>query len=482
VIRIADVLARLQSHGLIVQPVPATEITVTGVSDDSREVKAGDLYCAIRGYVHDGHRYLEDVAEAGAAAALVETPEPGVDLPQFKVADSRRAAAIAAQVVFGDPAADLKLVGVTGTNGKTTTVHLARHILSQRYRSGSLGTLGVIGATGECEETGLTTPGPIEFARRLAELKKDGVEYVVAEISSHALSQGRVDGVAFDVGVFTNLSRDHLDYHADFDEYRATKTHLAELIAADGTVVVNADDPAWSDIPDRGHLIRYGLRTESDYMASDIKLGLTGSSWTLVSPEGPVPVTLPLPGEFNVSNALAASAVAGAFDFEATEIAESLATAPPVPGRLEVLSNQPFIVRDYAHTPDALRRALEALRPLVSGKLIVVFGCGGDRDAGKRPLMGQVAAQGADYSIVTTDNPRSEGPQAIIDEILPGLGSAPHEVIVDRRKAISRAIELADAEDAVVLAGKGHEVYQIIGDDRKPFDEALIVEELLSVG
>ena len=481
-IRIADVLARLKSHGLIVQPVPPTEITVTGVSDDSREVKAGDLYCAIRGYVHDGHRYLEDVAEAGAAAALVEIPEPGVDLLQFKVADSRRAAAVAAQVVFGDPAVDLKLVGVTGTNGKTTTVHLARHILSQRYRSGSLGTLGVIDATGEREETGLTTPGPIEFARRLAELKKDGVEYVVAEISSHALSQGRVDGVAFDVGVFTNLSRDHLDYHADFDEYRAAKMHLAELIAADGTVVVNADDPAWSDMPDRGHLIRYGLRTESDYMASDIKLGLNGSSWTLVSPEGPVPVTLPLPGEFNVSNALAASAVAGAFDFAAPEIAESLATAPPVPGRLEVLSNQPFIVRDYAHTPDALRRALEALRPLVSGKLIVVFGCGGDRDHGKRPLMGQAAAEGADYSIVTTDNPRTEGPQAIIDEILPGLGSAPHEAIVDRREAIARAIELADADDAVVLAGKGHEDYQLIGDDRRPFDEALIVEELLSVG
>ena len=478
-IRVADVLARLNSFGLIEQPVPRTEITVTGVSDDSREVRAGDLYCAIRGYVHDGHRYLEDVAEAGAAAALVETPEPGVDLPQFKVADSRRAAAVAAQVVLGDPAVDLRLIGVTGTNGKTTTVHLARHILSQRYRSGSLGTLGVIGAAGEREETGLTTLGPIEFARKLAELKKDGVEYVVAEISSHALAQGRVDGVAFDVGVFTNLSRDHLDYHTDFDEYRATKMRLAELIADDGTVVVNADDPAWSNMPERGHLIRFGLRTESDYMASDIELGLNGSSWTLVSPEGPVPVNLPLPGEFNVYNALAATAVAGAFGFDAPEIADSLATAPPVPGRLEVLSNQPFIVRDYAHTPDALRRALEALRPLVEGKLIVVFGCGGDRDPGKRPLMGQVAAEVADYSIVTSDNPRSEGPQAIIDEILPGLGTAPHEAIVDRREAIARAIEMADADDAVVLAGKGHEVYQIIGDDRRPFDEAVIVDELL---
>ena len=480
-ILIADILARLQSFGLLAQPVPRTELTVTGVSDDSREVRAGDLYCAIRGYVHDGHRYLKDAVEAGAVAALVETPESGVDVPQFQVADSRRAAAIAAQVVFGDPAVDLKLVGVTGTNGKTTTVHLARHILSRRYASGSLGTLGVIDASGKREETTLTTPGPIEFARRLAKLKQDGVENVVAEISSHALAQGRVDGVTFDVGVFTNLSRDHLDYHTDIEEYRATKSRLADLVAADGALVVNADDPAWSALPDRGRLIRYGLRAEGDYMARDIKLGPHGSKWTLVTPEGPVPATLPLPGEFNVSNALAAVAVAaGAFDIEAPEVAKSLATAPPVPGRLEVLAEQPLVVRDFAHTPDALRRALIALRPLVSGSVIVVFGCGGDRDPGKRPLMGQVAAVNADFTIVTSDNPRSEVPEAIIADITPGLGSAIYEQHVDRRVAIARALDMAGPDDAVLLAGKGHEVYQIIGTERRPFDEALIVEELLS--
>jgi UDP-N-acetylmuramoyl-L-alanyl-D-glutamate--2,6-diaminopimelate ligase len=226
-------------------------------------------------------------------------------------------------------------------------------------------------------------------------------------------------------------------------------------------------------------MIRYGLGTGSDYMARDIEMGAAGSSWTMVTPEGPVPATLPLPGEFNVYNALAASAVAGVIGFEPSELADALASVPPVPGRLEVLLKRPLVVRDYAHTPDALRRALDALRPLVRGRLTVVFGCGGDRDPGKRPLMGQAAAEGADYLVVTSDNPRSEPPEAIIAEILPGVGSAPHEVDVDRRTAIARALELAGPDDAVLLAGKGHETHQIIGDERRPFDEALIVAELL---
>ncbi len=479
-ISLADVIARLETRGLLARAVARTQLFVTGVSDDSREVRRGDLYCAIRGFVHDGHRFLRDAQEAGAVAALVEAPEAGVDLLQIQVADSRRAAAHAAQLVFGDPAVGLRLVGVTGTNGKTTTVHLVRHILSQRYSVGSLGTLGVVTASGTRQPTQLTTPGPIEFARRLAELKEDGVEYVVVETSSHALSQGRVDGVRFDVGAFTNLSRDHLDYHSDFDAYRAAKARLAELVTAGGALVVNADDPAWSGMPERGRLIRYGLRTEGDYMAKDIELGSAGSNWTLVSPQGPVPATLPLPGEFNVSNALAAAAIAGAFDFAGPDIAEALADVPPVPGRLEVLSEQPLVVRDYAHTPDALRRALLAVRPLVSGSVIAVFGCGGDRDPGKRPLMGQAAAETADFTIVTSDNPRSEAPEAIIAEIIPGLGSALHELIVDRRSAIARALELAGPDDAVLLAGKGHEVVQIIGGERRPFDETEIVKELLA--
>lgn len=481
-IPIGDILARLQSHGLLAVPQPRVDVAVTGISDDSREVRAGDLYCAIRGFVNDGHRFLEDAAEAGAVAALVEDPEVGLDLPQIRVTDTRRAAAIAAQIVLGEPAAGLRLIGVTGTNGKTTTVYLARHILSQHLSTGSIGTLGVVTASGEREATQLTTPGPVEFARRLAELKREGVECVVAEVSSHALSQYRVDGVSFEVGVLTNLSRDHLDYHADFEEYRATKWRLAELVAADGTLILNADEPAWRGLHVHRRRVRYGLEAEAEYSARDVRLGPTGSHWTLVAPTGEVEIDLPLLGEFNVQNALAAAAVAGVLGLEPQTVADTLATVPPIPGRLEVLSRAPLVVRDYSHTPDSLRRALAALRPFVRGRLIVVFGCGGDRDRGKRPLMGRAAAEGADYTVVTSDNPRTERPEAIVAEILPGLGSAAHERIVDRRAAIARALEIAERDDAVLLAGKGHETYQVIGTQRRPFDEAVIVNELLSRG
>jgi UDP-N-acetylmuramoyl-L-alanyl-D-glutamate--2,6-diaminopimelate ligase len=481
VIPIADVLARLDSAGILRGPGPTVDLAVTGISADSRQVGAGDLYCAIRGYVHDGHDFLNEAKAAGAVAALVENPRAELDLLQIHVSDGRRAAALAAQVVYGEPAVGLRLVGVTGTNGKTTTVHLARHILARRFASGSIGTLGVVAASGAREESALTTPGPVEFAGRLAALKRDEVECVVAEVSSHALSQGRVDGVAFEVAAFTNLSRDHLDYHSDFDQYRATKARLADLVSPDGTLVVNADEPAWSDLP-RRRTVRFGLAGDVEYTARDIQQGRGGSRWRLVAPEAEVAVELPLLGEFNVSNALAAAAVAGVFGIEAEVIGEALSHVPPVLGRLEVLGERPLVLRDYAHTPDALSRALAALRPLTKTRLIVVFGCGGDRDAGKRPLMGRAAAAGADHSIVTSDNPRSEEPEAIIADILPGIGAANHEVVVDRRAAIARALEIAGPEDTILLAGKGHEDYQIVGDEVRSLDEAVIVAELLAAG
>jgi len=480
VIPVVEVLARLQYHGLMAQPVPRTELAVSGVSDDSRQVRPGDLYCAIRGYVHDGHRFLKDAAEAGAVAALVEIPEASLDLPQFQVADSRRAAAIAAQVVLGDPSAGLRLIGVTGTNGKTTTVHVIRHVLSRSGACGSLGTLGSITASGTRIASDLTTPGPVEFARRLADLKDGGVECVVAEVSSHALAQARVDGVTFDVGVFTNLSRDHLDYHAGFDEYRNTKLRLVDLVRLGGTLVVNADEPAWSGIGEGKRVVRFGLEGMGEYRARKVELRATGSNWILSSPQGEVAVELPLLGEFNVSNALAAAAVAGESGMDLRAIAEALASTPPVLGRLEVLSQEPLVLRDYAHTPDALRRALLALRPLVRGRLICVFGCGGDRDRGKRPQMGRAAAEGADLVIVTSDNPRTEQPEAIIAEILPGLEGVEFEQDVNRRRAIARALELAEPGDAILLAGKGHEDYQIVGTERRSFDEAVVVRELLA--
>jgi UDP-N-acetylmuramoyl-L-alanyl-D-glutamate--2,6-diaminopimelate ligase len=285
--------------------------------------------------------------------------------------------------------------------------------------------------------------------------------------------------VTFEVAVFTNLSRDHLDYHSDFDTYRAAKARLADLVSADGTLVVNADEPAWSDLPQR-RLVRYAIAGDAEYTARDVRLGRTGSRWRLVAPEAEVEVELPLLGEFNVSNALAAAAVAGVLGLEALAVGEALREVPPVPGRLEVLVDQPLVLRDYAHTPDALRGALAALRPLTKARLIAVFGCGGDRDPGKRPLMGRAAAEGADYTIVTSDNPRSEEPEAIIAGITPGLGSADHEIVVDRRAAIARALEIAGPHDTVLLAGKGHEDYQIVGDEVRPLDEAAIVAELLA--
>ena len=480
-IPIVAILARLRSAGLLAADEPDTDgLTVSGISDDSRQVRAGDLYCAIRGHVHDGHRFLADAAAAGAVAALVAAPQEKLALAQIRVKDSRRAAAIAAQVVYGEPAARLKLVGVTGTNGKTTTVHVARHLLSRQLSTASLGTLGVVDTAGTQTELGLTTPGPVEFARRLAELQRGGAECVVAEVSSHALSQGRVDGAAFDVAVFTNLTRDHLDYHTDYEDYRAAKRRLAELLGADGVLVINADEPAWSGLAARRRTVSYGLSTRADFEARDIQLGPAGSSWTLLEDGKSRAVILPLLGLFNVANALAATAVVGALELDVKAAVAALATVPLVPGRLEPLARAPLVLRDYAHTPDALENALAALRPLARGRLIAVFGCGGDRDRGKRAPMGRAVAEGADYAIVTSDNPRSEEPESIIDEIIPGLGSAPFERIADRREAIARALGMAGPDDIVLLAGKGHEIYQVIGDERRPFDEAVIVRELLS--
>ena len=468
---------------------------VGAITADSREVLPGSLFVAIRGTDQDGHRFLASAAERGAAAAIVEDAN-ATALPALVVRDTRRAAAVAASAFYDWPARDLLLVGVTGTNGKTTTVTMLRHLLDDAGTgAASIGTLGVlVGSQGlppaSGEGSGLTTPGPVELQRVLRQLVASGVRRVAMEASSHALAQHRMEGVTFDAAVFTNLSRDHLDYHGTMEEYFRAKSSLLDLLRPDGTAVINADDPAWEGLPRSRRTVSFSTsRQDSRVHAEDVRVHARGSDWVLVLGAERHRVTLPLVGDFNVINALGAAAAAWSIGMRGDVIAARLSSMPQVPGRLELVNAVPPVLRDYAHTPDALDRALTAVRPFAPGRLIVVFGCGGDRDRGKRPQMGAIAAAKADMAIVTSDNPRTENPETILDEIERGMppsnGSADgktHERIEDRRAAIARALDVAQPDDVIVLAGKGHETYQIRGTTRLPFDEKEIVAELVRSG
>jgi len=480
---LAEIVAALRGAQLLAaEPVGALP-AITGLSADSRRLAAGMLYCAVRGAVEDGHRHVPAAVRAGAAAALVETPVP-VALPQIVVTDGRRAAAVAAETWFGKPAARLDLVGVTGTNGKSTTVTLARHVLSALEPMGSIGTLGAFDPAGlavASEAGNLTTPGPIDLQATLAALVGRGARGVAMEVSSHSLDQGRVDGLVFRVGVFTNLTRDHLDYHPNFEEYFRAKARLADYLAPNGLEVVNGDDAAWQKLR-RGHRrITFGEQG-GEVTARRITVDPGGSRFELVTPLGTAPVRLPLLGRFNVMNALGVAAAAWGMGVPVEAIAERLTQAPQVPGRMERIATRPCtVLRDYAHTPDALERALEALRPITPRRLLVVFGAGGDRDRGKRAPMGAIAVRLADLAIVTSDNPRTEDPERILNEVeagMRGVDAKPHVREPDRRRAIAHALSLAREGDTVLLAGKGHESYQVVGNVKQPFDERTIVREL----
>ncbi|MEI6741086.1 MAG: UDP-N-acetylmuramoyl-L-alanyl-D-glutamate--2,6-diaminopimelate ligase, partial [Gemmatimonadaceae bacterium] len=334
---------------------------------------------------------------------------------------------------------------------------------------------------------GLTTPGPVELQRLLRQLRDQGVTAVAMEVSSHALDQRRVEGVPFAAGVFTNLTRDHLDYHGTMEAYRAAKLRLLGLLAADGAALFNADDPAWRGVMTTGRHQTFGMDTLADVMARDVRFHATGSEFLLVAPTGAAPVALPLIGDFNVANALAAAAVMLSLGYAVATVAEGLTHAPQVPGRLERLRTAPTVLRDYAHTPDALERALQAVRPFASsgdtpGRVFVVVGCGGDRDRGKRPVMARLAEQLADEVILTSDNPRTEDPERILDDMEAGMATRRHRRIEDRQAAIADALHRAGPHDVILLAGKGHETYQIRGTTTYPFDERVIVEALSATG
>lgn len=488
-VTLGDIARRLESQGLLAEAAERTGALDRPISDlttDSRKVTAGTLFCAIRGTSGDGHRYLDAVAKQGAAAALVLEPDPACTLPQIRVRDDRLAAAHAAAAFFRDPWDELVLVGVTGTNGKTTSAAILRHLLGAAGPAASIGTLGAVGPDGAVipGTEGLTTPGPVELARWLRELRDQGVRAVAMEVSSHALHQSRVATARFDAALFTNLTRDHLDYHGTLEEYRAAKLRLVDLVKPGGHAVLNADDPAWRDVTSPlTRVLRFGIEADADVRAEALRLGEGGTRWTLRTPGGSAEVELPLYGSYNVANALGAAAVLWSLGWPPERIAAGLRTLPQVPGRLERVATpggSPTVLIDYAHTPDALERALAAVRPLVAGKLVVVFGAGGDRDRGKRPEMGRIAAEGADISVVTSDNPRTEDPERIADEIESGMGNAPRERVLDRRDAIRRALRIAGSGDVVLLAGKGHETYQIWGTEKRDFDERVVVGEIFA--
>lgn len=461
---------------------------VWDVTADSRQVRVGAVFCAWKGTHSDAHQYLPAVFEAGAAGAVVEACEEGIPTPQLCVADGRLGAAYAAAEFFGDPWAQMTLVGVTGTNGKTTTTAMLRHLLSLDGPAGSIGTLGAVGGDGEVVPgtEGLTTPGPVEAARWLRRFLDEGVSRVAMEVSSHALDQARMAAARFDAAVFTNLTRDHLDYHGTMEEYRAAKLRLLHLLKSTGAAVLNADDPAWRDVTSPiGRTVRFAMENagEADVAAEAVRVGPGGMEFTLRTPDGAAPVALPVFGDYNVANALGAAATLWSLGWDTERVALALGTLPQVPGRLERIAGPPecaTVLRDYAHTPDALERALQAVRPLVKGRIIVVFGAGGDRDAGKRPEMGRIAARYSDLAIVTSDNPRTEDPERIIDDVERGMEDAPRLRLSDRREAIRTALTEGRPDDLVLLAGKGHETYQIVGTEKRPFDERAIVREILA--
>jgi UDP-N-acetylmuramoyl-L-alanyl-D-glutamate--2,6-diaminopimelate ligase len=479
-----EVLDELRRNDLLLSASAGTP-ALLGLGVDSRSITPGMLYLAVRGSQADGHRFVADAVKLGATAVLVETAQNS-SVPEILVRDSRRAALVLGAAWYGHPGRCLTLIGVTGTNGKTTTTGLIRHLFNEHESAGTIGTLGAFDGRDEPISStagSLTTPGPIDLQATLASMVQRGVTHVAMEASSHSLDQGRLDGLSFAAGVFTNLTRDHLDYHGTMEAYLASKLRLSALLGLRGIEVVNLDEDVWTSMPSRTPRLTFGSHHAADVRASEIVLDASGSRFRLNGKFGSAEASLPLLGDFNVANALAAAATALGLGLGLADVVGRLARSPQVPGRMERISDVPCIVlRDYAHTPDALERALTSLRPLTTGRLIVVFGCGGDRDRGKRPLMGRIAAELSDLAIATSDNPRTENPDSIIDDIEQGMGGMPHVRVPDRLAAIHAALDEGRPGDTILLAGKGHETYQVLGTEKVPFDERAIVQQAVRGG
>jgi UDP-N-acetylmuramoyl-L-alanyl-D-glutamate--2,6-diaminopimelate ligase len=476
---------------ILAESIPVREVfgsldrEVDGIFYDSRRVQKNGLYVAVRGAHFDGHKFTEQAIERGASAIVVERPESHSRATSLVVADSRVALADLAFTFYQKPALRLKMAGVTGTNGKTTTTFLIKHICENAgLRCGLIGTVRyeigerVLPAT-------RTTPESLDLQELLAQMTGAGCKAAVMEVSSHALAQERTRGMEWDVAVFTNLTQDHLDFHQTMANYFEAKARLFTGLTnqpnkKEAKAVINLDDPHGEklvarlgrDVP----VVTYGMSARADFRASNYRAEFSGTSFQLDARGKIYLVRVPLIGRFNVSNAMAALAAANSLGVSLREAVLSLAKSPQVPGRLEAVpaKRQFQVFVDYAHTPDALLNVLKTLRELSPRRLVVVFGAGGDRDKQKRPLMGRVADQNADYSIITSDNPRKEDPLAIIDDVKKGFRSTNFETVPDRTEAIARAIALAQPRDIILIAGKGHETYQEFADHTIPFDDRQI--------
>jgi UDP-N-acetylmuramoyl-L-alanyl-D-glutamate--2,6-diaminopimelate ligase len=477
----------------------ALETPIRGLAIDSRAVVPGDLFVALRGGLADGHDHLAQALQLGAAALVVERVPDGLDLrgrPALVVAETRRSLAPLAAEFFGHPSDELALIGVTGTNGKTSTTFLLESILGAAgRRTGLIGTVEVRYA-GERQRSINTTPESLELQRLLRAMCTRGVDAVVMEVSSHALAIGRTDGCRFTAAALTNVTQDHLDFHETMEAYRDAKLRLfRELLGPDAGAVVNLDDPSAPEFvaaARAGGGRPIGVARKSgpgvDVALEDAEVGIGGTRARLRLPSGPLDLALPLLGDFNVENLLVATGVALGLGIAPEAIARGVAACPQVPGRVERVDRgepgEPTVLVDYAHTPDAIDKLLRTVRPMARGRLITVFGCGGDRDRTKRAPMAEAVARWSDRAIATSDNPRNEDPAAILAEVVVGLrrlaqvepdaldgADASYAAIVDRHSAIERAIAIARPDDTVVIAGKGHEDYQIVGRERLPFDD-----------
>jgi UDP-N-acetylmuramoyl-L-alanyl-D-glutamate--2,6-diaminopimelate ligase len=475
-----DVLPSKKVSGDIEQPIQNIEF-------DSRRVKSGDLFVALKGYTEDGHQYIHSAVKNGATAVVAQKNGNYKAKAKVIVPDAREALALLAGRFYGHPSRKLKMVGITGTNGKTTISYLIRSILEAKGdKVGLIGTIAYwIGD--EMSKAVNTTPESLELQRMFSEMLGQGISAAVMEVSSHALVMHRVDGIEFDVAVFTNLNHEHLDFHKTMDAYRQAKGLLFRKLKAEGsTGVINMDDPNWRYMVQQAgrECLTYSINDPSaDFFTTGFTCTPENTLITMATPAGEMKLDFKLIGESNVYNALASVAASFALKMDPQVIKSGLEAITGVAGRMErIQAGQDFnIWIDYAHTPHAFERLLKSARRITKGRLLFLFGCGGDRDQEKRPLMGKVAAKYADRIILTEDNPRSEDPETIVEHIMGGMEEKSKvEVIIDRREGIRRALTMARPGDTLVLAGKGHEDYQVVGDKKTHFSDKETVLELLA--